>query len=446
MLTLVPKKDKDIRYLKNWRPISLLNADYKILAKVLAMRIQQVIPYLINHHQAGCIKNRSTFTNIRSIYDVINYINETKSTGIISFIDYEKAFDTLNWTFLFKSLKAFNFGPKYIAAIKTLYNNIETSVSNNGHSSQFFKPSRVICQGCPLSVLLFILVVEILANSIRKNPNIGGIKIGQTICKISQYADDTTLFLNNENSLSLALRIIERFAKCSGLRINRDKSEAMHIGASSNFKHKICNIKWTNEHIKCLGVYIHKEIDKAIEHNIQEKLDKIANIIKIWSCRHLTLKGKVTIVNSLLISQMLYIASVINIPQIAINKYNKMITNFIWNDKPAKIKYTTLIAPIAQGGLQLQDLETKIEANKITWIKNIMNKEIKTPWKAYLQSNLFDLISEIPYHNIQNFDELNITDKFYNDMFKVWSKFNYSEPKNIQEAIKQPLWRTHLSV
>jgi hypothetical protein len=160
----------------------------------------------------------------------------------------------------------------------------------------------------------------------------------------------------------------------------------MYIGVSSNYKHKISNIKWTNEHIKCLGVYIYKVIDKAIEHNIREKLDKIANIIRIWSCRQLTLKGKVTIVNSLLISQMLYIASIINIPQTAINKYSKMITNFVWNDKPAKIKYTTLIAPIAQGGLQLQDLETKIEANKITWILNIINKEIKTPWKAYLHS------------------------------------------------------------
>jgi hypothetical protein len=114
-----------------------------------------------------------------------------------------------------------------------------------------------------------------------------------------------------------------------------------YIGVSSNYKHKICNIKWTNEHIKCLGVYIHKDLDKAIEYNIRKKLDKIANIIKIWNCRHLTLKGKVTIANS----------------------------------------------------LQLQDLQTKIEANKITWIKNIIKDEIKTPWKAYLQFKLSDPIS-----------------------------------------------------
>jgi hypothetical protein len=439
-LTLLPKKDKDVRYLKNWRPISLLNADYKILAKVLAMRIQKVIPYLINHDQSGCIKNRSTFTNIRSIYDVINYINENKRTGIITFIDYEKAFDTVNWKFLYKCLKAFNFGDKYIAAIKTLYNNIETSVSNNGYSSQFFKPSRGIRQGCPLSALLFIFVVETLANSIRKNPRIQGIKIGDTMWKISQYADDTTFFLNDEHSMSLTLLVIEMFSKCSGLKINRDKSEAMYIGVSSNFRHKVGNIKWTNNYIKCLGVYIHKDIDKATQYNIREKLDKILNIIKIWSCRHLTLKGKITIVNSLLISQMMYIASVIHIPQWAIVEYNKIIRDFIWNDKPSKIKYATLIAPYALGGMQLQDLQTKIDANKVTWIKNIRNKSIITPWKAYLQSKVQDPINEIPLYNSNSYDELKLDGKFYKEIFQIWAKLHFKEPTNAQEVVRQPLW------
>jgi hypothetical protein len=177
-------------------------------------------------------------------------------------------------------------------------------VTNNGHNSQFFKPTRGIRQGCPLSALLFILVVETLANAIRRNPRISGVNIGQTEWKISQYADDTTLFLNDEHSLSLVLLIIEMFAKCSGLKINKDKSEAIYIGVSSNFRHK-CNIKWTSGDVKCLGVYINKNTNLANEHNINHKLEKIQSIIKIWSCRHLTLKGKVTIVNSLLIPQML---------------------------------------------------------------------------------------------------------------------------------------------
>ena len=203
-------------------------------------------------------------------------------------------------------------------------------------------------------------------------------EIDQTEWKISQYADDTTLFLDDEHSLSLVIQIIKMFTKCSGLKINKDKSEAIYIGVSSNFRHK-CNIKWTSGDVKCLGVYINKNTSLANGHNINHNLEKIQSLIKIWSCRHLTLKGRVTIVNSLLIPQMLYIASVLHIPKWALTKFKTMITNFIWSNKPAKIKYTTLIAPINQGGLNLQDLQTKIQANKVTWIKLMINQHYQYP-------------------------------------------------------------------
>jgi exonuclease III len=444
VLTLVPKKDKDVRILKNWRPISLLNTDYKILAKALAIRIQSVIPYIINHDQSGCIKNRSTFGNIRSIYDVINYINENKRDGIITFVDYEKAFDTVSWKFLFDCLKAYNFGDNFINAIKTLYNNVETCVTNNGHSSQFFKPSRGIRQGCPISALLFLLVAETLANAIRRDPNIHGIRIGTNEWKIGQYADDTSLFLNDEHSLSLALKTIDKFSKCSGLRMNRDKTEAIHIGESSNFIHKGDKIKWTNNNVKCLGVYINKNNRIATQANIMEKLGKIESLIKIWKCRSLTLKGKVTIVNSLLVSQMLYIASVIHIPKWAITKYNNLIRNFIWDDKPPKIKYTTLIAPIEKGGLKLQDLESKIKANKLTWIKRIAETKIKKPWKDYLQSKLKFPIQYIPRHNKRTYNHGSLNDNFYIEMLDTWATLNYNEPTNISEILRQPLWDNDL--
>jgi hypothetical protein len=202
-----------------------------------------------------------------------------------------------------------NFGNNYIEYIKTLYRDIQTCVTNNGYSSQYFKPTRGIRQGCPISAMLFIIVVEILANAIRKNPRISGIKIGQSEWKIGQYADDTSLFVQDEQSLSLALTLIEMFSKCSGLKMNRDKSESLYIGISSNFRHKINNIKWSNGFVKCPGVHLNKDNQKARDYNIKLKIEKIESIIKIWNCRHLTLKGKITVVNSLLLSQMLYIAT-----------------------------------------------------------------------------------------------------------------------------------------
>ena len=267
-------------------------------------------------------------------------------------------------------------------------------------------------------------MVETLANAIRRNPRRNGIKIDNNEWKIGQYADDTSLFLNDEHSLSLVLLLIDMFAKCSCLRMNRDKTEAIYIGVASNFRHNVNEIKWSNDNIKCLGVYINKNLQKATQANITDKLDKIESLIKIWSCRHLTLKGKVTIVNSLMVSQMLYIASVIHILKWAITKYNTLITNFIWDNKPPKIKYTTLIAPITQGGLNLQDLETKIKANKIKWIKHLVDKKISKPWKDYLQLKIKYPIHEISLHNKREYNHKMLDQKFYIGMFSTWAKIN----------------------
>jgi hypothetical protein len=96
---------KDVRYIKNWRPISLLNTDYKLFAKILATRLQKVLDSIISFDQSGCIKGRSTFSNMRSTIDIINYANENHLPGILAFRDLEKAFDTVKWNLYTKQWK-----------------------------------------------------------------------------------------------------------------------------------------------------------------------------------------------------------------------------------------------------------------------------------------------------------------------------------------------------
>ena len=132
--------------MKNWRPISLLNTDYKILTKCLSHRIQDVLPSIINSDQTGYIKGRYIGENIRTISDLIDFTSLRNMPGIVLLIDFEKAFDTIRWSFLFKSLKYFNFGDGFIHWIETIYNNIESVVTNNGHVSDKFVLSRGIRQ------------------------------------------------------------------------------------------------------------------------------------------------------------------------------------------------------------------------------------------------------------------------------------------------------------
>ena len=128
--------------------------------------------------------------------DFLEITATINNPGLIVLIDCEKAFDTISWIFLHKTLEYFNFGPIFRQNIKLLYTLLLSNVSNNGHSSEIFINSRGIRQGCPISSLLFILCAEILATNIRQSADIRGIKIGKEEIRLTQFADDTCLYLD----------------------------------------------------------------------------------------------------------------------------------------------------------------------------------------------------------------------------------------------------------
>ena len=175
ILHLIPKSQKDLRYLSNWRPVSLLQTCYKILTKALAIRLQKILPKIVSSDQVGYISGRYIGENIRTIADLMTCSAKLKIPGYIVLIDFEKAFDSVEWEFLFKTLESFNFGPQFINWIKLLYTNISSCVGNNGYYSNYFQLKRGIRQGCPISALLFILVAEVIAICLRQNKCIKGL-------------------------------------------------------------------------------------------------------------------------------------------------------------------------------------------------------------------------------------------------------------------------------
>ena len=241
ILSLIFKKN-DKHLLKNWRPISLLNTDYKIQAHVLANRLKRVINKLIHTDQNGYIKGRNIGYNIRLIQDVIEYFENDNIEGAILFIDFHKAFDTVNHNFLHVVLQKFQFGSSFCKWVETIYNKAEACFTNNGWTSRPFEIQRGIRQGCPLSALLFLLVVEILANKTRKNKSDGlEIKINgeSKIIQLAQLADDTTLFLKNEQAVNNCIKTVIEFGKFSGLRLNLEKTEGLWLGLGRNRNDKL---------------------------------------------------------------------------------------------------------------------------------------------------------------------------------------------------------------
>ena len=196
VISLIPKKEKNLEVLKNWGPVSLLNVDYKILTKVIALRLEMVLPKIISFSQSGYVKGRYIGESIRLIKDVMDFTKRNNLPEIAVFLDFEKAFDSIEWDFLQICLQSFNFGPQLRRWVSIFYNNITSCILNNGYASNHFLLERGVSQGCPLSGMLFIIAIEVLAQNIRNSNEIKGIKIqNNRIVKLSQYADDTTAIL-----------------------------------------------------------------------------------------------------------------------------------------------------------------------------------------------------------------------------------------------------------
>ena len=249
-------------------------------------------------------------------------------SGLLIFIDFHKVFDSLEWNFLFACLRAFNFGPDFFRWTEIFYKNIQSCVINNGFASDFFALERGVRQGDPLSPYLFVLAVEVLAIAVRQNINIRGFSIDGQETKLLQYADDTTATLADFSSARSFFDLLDTFKLLSGLAINYSKTEGMWIGSCRN--NNLFGIKWPREPIKALGVYF--SYDPAVLRERKTSLRiwiRLKKILNLWSCRGLSLYGKVTVIKSLVIPKFVYICSLLPVADEFLKELNRLVYKFL---------------------------------------------------------------------------------------------------------------------
>ena len=213
IIKLIEKKHKDKRHIANWRPISLLNVDVKIASKALTLRLGKVLSDIISPDQCAYVKGRNNFDAVRTINDIMDYTNFYNLPGLMVTIDFEKAFDSLSWNFLIKTLEKFNFGKSFIQWVRILYTNISSCIMNNGVATPLFSIGRGVRQGDPLSPYLFILALETLLASIKQNPDIKGIEVDDKEIKCIAFADDLTNFLRDKESYAVLSSLLETYVE-----------------------------------------------------------------------------------------------------------------------------------------------------------------------------------------------------------------------------------------
>ena len=371
VITLIEKTGRDRSYLENWRPISLTNVDAKIASKVIATRIVKILPEIIHSNQTGYVSGRYIGEAARSILDVMEYTKTVNIPGILLFIDFEKAFDSLEWNFMFKCLETFGFGHSLIRWVETFYSNISSCIINNGTFSANFELGRGVRQGDPLSPYLFAIAIEILAATIRTSTDIKGIKLESEEWKIVQYAEDLTAFLSDLHSVRSLFSLLDRFEQLSGLKVNYTKTEAMWIGSCRDNTETPLSLKWCKT-VQALGVHFSYNSKESLQKNFYDKISDIKKQIHLWSWRGLSLLDKVSIIKSLLLPKLIYVYSILPPPSEFLALIQTIIYKFLWKG-PDKITIKAAINSFDNGGLNLTDLETSIKM--ICYSMDLKSKE-----------------------------------------------------------------------
>ena len=276
IITLIPKKGKSPYTYKGWRPITLLNTDYKIISTVISNRMKSVMTKIINPAQTAYTAGRFIGENTRLLYDIIHWTKENKKTGAIMAADFEAAFESVAWSYLRVVIKELNFGPKMIQMINHLYLNTKnySRILLNGYLGKTINLHRGIRQGDPASGYVFNLAVSVLTEQIIKSSRLTGIKVSpEHEIRISQYADDTILFLDgSEDSIAGAVNELVSFSQQSGLKINLEKTSCMPIGISSGAQQNTEHNMRIVDELTVLGITLDRNVADVTDSNIEKKV------------------------------------------------------------------------------------------------------------------------------------------------------------------------------
>ena len=307
---------------------------------MLARRIQNHMPTLVSCDQTGFIKSRLAADNVRRLLHIVDAaVDKTAPAAVLS-LDAMKAFDRLEWSFLWAVLRKMGFGNNFIHMIKVLYSNPSALVLTGQLSSALFPVTRSSRQGCPLSPALFALSLEPLAQMIRQSPSVHPISVRDSNHHVSLYADDVLVFMEKPlQSIPNLLSICEEFSCLSGFKINWTKSALLPINDSAKGLQFPIGIPVVQD-FKYLGIQIFPSLNRIVTHNYSKTFNKVKADLDRWMSLPNSLRARVSIVKMNILPRINFISSMIPLspPVNYWNKIHSCVSRFIWNRKRPRLK------------------------------------------------------------------------------------------------------------
>ena len=355
-------KGGELKLLKSWRPISLICCDVKIVSKILANRLKPILTDIISSNQY-CVNGRTITECNTELRDILYYYGESKSTGAVINLDWEKVFDRVNWDFFIKIMRKMGFPVNIIQWVLVLHTNIQSVCMVNGNLTSPFNIYRGVRQGCPMSVIFYVLFQEPLYKAIEKSTSIIPPSLPSKNVKNLGYADDTSIIVKNDVAFVSVFKLIEHFQKASNSKLNFRKTKIYGFGEWENRTNwPIKELKVEMEYFTTLGITFSCKYNIAADKTWSMILNKIKSRIPLIRNNYFTLYQKSAIVNSLLSSKIWYAAHVYPFPLHMSKLMNKEIFGFMWKQNYDPIKRNVLCNPKINGGIGIVDIFCKAKS------------------------------------------------------------------------------------
>ncbi|GJU33567.1 RNA-directed DNA polymerase, eukaryota [Tanacetum coccineum] len=394
-IALIPKI-QDAKFVKDFRPISLIGSTYKIISKILANRLCLVLPDLISDVQSAFVANRQILDGPFILNELMSWCKHTKFKGMIFKVDFEKAFDSVKWDYLDETLKSFGFGLKWRNWISGCLNNAKGSVLVNGNPTKEFQFFKGLKQGDPLSPFLFILVMETLHLSFKRIINAGlyrGISINGSLTLSHLFYADDVVFVGEwkDSNIHILLNVLKCFFLASGLKINLQKSKLMGLGVSSNVVNSAANLMGCSIlqlPFNYLGVKV--GCNMSYIGSWDDVISKVSSRLSKWKIKSLSIGGRLTLLKSVLTSIPLYHMSIFKVPMGVLKKLESIRRNFFnghdgFARKSSWFNWNKALASKKNGGIGVSSFFAINRALLFKWVWRFFS-DGSSLWSTFIKA------------------------------------------------------------